>query len=191
MLDLQSRGCHNINWVSPTHQVPMLIPALLKARAEGLKIPLVYNTGGYDSLEALKLLDGIVDIYMPDAKYGDSAMAAKYSGAYDYWEVCRRGLEEMFRQVGDLVVENGIAVKGMLVRHLVLPKDLASTMEVLKFISENISQDTYINIMDQYRPCNDLSKFPELERRISIDEYRTTLMLAESLGLHRGFSSIW
>jgi len=191
MLDLQLRGCHNINWVSPTHYVPLLLPALAKAREQGLEIPLVYNTGGYDSLEALQMLSGWVEIYMPDAKYGDSGAAKKYSGAPDYWEVCRRGLEEMHRQVGDLVVENGIAKRGLLVRHLVLPDDIASSMEVFKFIAETISVDTYINIMDQYRPCYQAAEYPELNSAITREEYDAAILLAKNYGLHLGFSSFW
>ena len=191
MLDLQKRGCHNINWVSPTHLVPLLLPALEIARDKGLDIPLVYNTGGYDSLETLEMLDGWVDIYMPDAKYGDSAMAEKYSGAPGYWEVNRAALKEMHRQVGDLLVEDGVAKRGMLVRHLVLPDDITTSMEVFKFIAEEISANTHINIMDQYRPCYNANQFHELSRRITNYEYRTVVMLAENFGLHRGFDSYW
>ncbi|NQS98336.1 MAG: radical SAM protein [candidate division Zixibacteria bacterium] len=191
MLDLQKRGCHNINWVSPTHLTPLLLPALEIARNEGLDIPLVYNTGGYDSLENLQMLDGWAGIYMPDAKYGDSAAAYKYSGAPGYWEVCRQGLKEMHRQVGDLLVQNGTAAKGLLVRHLVLPEDIASSMEVFEFIAEEISTNTYINIMDQYRPCHNAREFPELDRRLSQNEFKAAAMLAESFGLHRGFMNYW
>ncbi len=191
MLDLQKRGCHNINWVSPTHLVPALLPALEEARKRGLTIPLVYNSGGYDSLETLELLRGKVEIYMPDAKYGDSGAALKYSGAENYWEVCRLALEQMHSQVGDLVTENGIAIKGLLVRHLVLPDDIASSMEVFKYLSEKISRDTYINIMDQYRPCYRAGKYPELNSTITQEEFRAAVMLARDFGLHRGFTDYW
>jgi len=191
MLHLQELGSHNINWVSPTHYTPLLLPALEKARAQGLKIPLVYNTGGYDSLENLQMLEGWVDIYMPDAKYGYSGAAKKYSGAPDYWEVCRRGLEEMHRQTGDLIINNGVAEKGLLIRHLVLPDDIASSMEVFKFIAETISVDTFINIMDQYRPCHQAADYPELNSPITREEYDAAIMLAKNFGLHRGFSSYW
>ena len=191
MLELQKRGCHNINWVSPTPYVPTLISALTAARSQGLKIPLVYNTGGYDSMEALKMLDGHIDIYMPDIKYGDSCAAKKYSGVPDYWEVCRKAVEEMHRQTGDLLSENGIARKGLLVRHLVLPDDIASSMEVFKFIAETISSNTYINIMDQYRPCHRAAEFPELNSTITREEFDAALLLAREFGLHRGFSSYW
>lgn len=191
MLDLQKRGCHNINWVSPTHVVPLILPALVKARDQGLTIPLVYNTGGYDSLVTLQMLEGKVDIYMPDAKYGDSGAALKYSGAPDYWEICRLGLEEMHRQAGELQVENGVASKGLLVRHLVLPEDLASSMEVFKFIAERISPDTHVNIMDQYRPCYRASEFPELDRFASQEEFQTAVLIAKNFGLHRGILNYW
>lgn len=191
MLDLQKKGCHNINWVSPTHLVPLLLPALEEARGRGLKAPLVYNTGGYDSLETLETLEGWVDIYMPDAKYGDSGQAARYSGTPGYWEVNRAALKEMHRQVGELLVEEGVAKRGLLVRHLILPEDISSSMEVFKFIAEEISPDTYINIMDQYRPCHKAADFPELSRLITQDEFRTVLMLAKSLGLRRGFTDYW
>ena len=191
MLDLQKRGCHNINWVSPTHQVPLLIPALDKARDQGLTIPLVYNTGGYDSPVTLQMLEGKVDIYMPDAKYGDSGAALKYSGAPDYWEICRLGLEEMHRQVGDLQVENGVASSGLLVRHLVLPQDIASSMEVFRFIAEQISPDTYVNIMDQYRPCYRAAEFHELKSFTSQEEFQTAVLIANNFGLHHGISNYW
>ncbi|MBC8204827.1 radical SAM protein [bacterium] len=191
MLDLQKRGCHNINWVSPTHLVPLLIPALLEAREQGLNIPLVYNSGGYDSLEALEMLDGLVEIYMPDAKYGDPSSAKKYSNAPGYWEMNRAALKEMHRQAGDLVIENGVAVRGLLVRHLVLPEDLAASYEIFKFISQELSTETYINIMDQYRPCNDAEAHHELNRRITTDEYRAAIILAKNCGLHRGFQDFY
>lgn len=191
MLELQSRGCHNINWVSPTHLVPLLLQSLETARDSGLDLPLVYNTGGYDSIEALEMLDGWVDIYMPDAKYGDSAMAETYSGTPDYWEVNREAIREMHRQVGDLLIEENIARRGLLVRHLVMPDDIATSMEVLQFIVQEISGNTYINIMDQYRPCHEAVDIYELNRRVTNDEYRTVVMLAESLGLNRGFTNYW
>ena len=191
MLELQERGCHNINWVSPTHLTPILLPALEDARQKGLTIPLVYNTGGYDSPENLKMLEGWVDIYMPDAKYGDSVMAKKYSNAEGYWEVNRAALKEMHRQVGDLLIEEGVAVRGLLVRHLVLPDDIATSMEVFKFLADEISRNTYINIMDQYRPCRNAHQYYELDRRVSLDEFRTVVLLAEEFGLHRGFVNYW
>jgi putative pyruvate formate lyase activating enzyme len=151
MVDLQRRGCHNINFVSPSHFVPHILKALPKAVEMGLSVPLVYNTGGYDSLEVIKLLDGIVDIYMPDFKYAQADVAQRYSQAADYPDVARAAIKEMHRQTGDLVIdeEQGIALRGLLVRHLVLPGGLAGTREVMHFLATEISPDTYVNIMDQ------------------------------------------
>ncbi|MCX8206424.1 MAG: radical SAM protein [Methanothrix sp.] len=189
MMHLQLTGCHNVNLVTPTHVVPQILEALVIAREMGLSIPLVYNSGGYDSVETLRLLDGIVDIYMPDAKYGSDEMAIRYSNAPGYVEVMKAAIREMHRQVGDLVIENGIAVRGLLVRHLVLPNNLAGTEEVVRFISE-LSRNTYINIMDQYRPEYRADRYNELSRRITLSEYREALRLARSAGLSRGLEDI-
>jgi len=185
MLRLQDIGCHNVNLVTPTHQAPMIVEALGIARDEGLEIPLVWNCGGYESVEVLRLLEGIVDIYMPDFKYGDNSVAAKYSNAPDYFERAAEVLKEMHRQVGDLVVKNGIAVRGLIVRHLVLPQGLAGTEKVLRFIRDEISPETYVNIMAQYYPTHRAWEFPELSRRITSAEYKEALALAQSLGLRR------
>ncbi len=186
MLVLQQEGCHNINLVTPTHQTPMILEAILIAKRNGLEVPIVYNCGGYESVETLRLLEGIIDIYMPDIKYMSSEFAKRYSLAEDYPEVVRSAIKEMYRQVGDLVIDRrGIAVKGLLVRHLVLPNNLAGTEEVVRFISEEISKDTYINIMDQYRPCYRAHEFPELSRRISRQEYEEAIELALRAGLKR------
>ncbi|MFZ5509645.1 MAG: radical SAM protein [Pseudomonadota bacterium] len=186
MLALQDEGCHNINLVSPSHVVAQIIAAVLDAAGRGLRLPLVYNTGGYDSLEALGLLDGIVDIYMPDMKYGDSALARKYSKVRDYVAVNRAAVREMHRQVGDLVLdETGIARRGLLVRHLVMPAGIAGTEQVLAFLAEEISRNTYLNLMDQYRPCYRANEFPEIARPITADEYRQALDAAARLGLNR------
>jgi putative pyruvate formate lyase activating enzyme len=185
MLRLQDLGCHNINFVTPTHQAPMIVEAVGLAREDGLEIPLVWNCGGYESVEALKVLEGIVDIYMPDFKYGDNAVAAKFSKAPDYFERASEALREMHRQVGDLQVRNGIAMRGLIVRHLVLPFGLAGTERVLRFIRDEISPDTYVNIMAQYYPTHRAWEFPELSRRITSAEYREALALAQSLGLRR------
>ena len=186
MLDLQSYGCHNINLVSPSHVVPQILAALLVAAQAGLNLPLVYNTGGYDSLEMLRLLDGVVDIYMPDMKYGDSAIARRYSLVRDYVRVNQAAVREMHRQVGDLQLdEHGLARRGLLVRHLVLPNHLAGTAQVVRFLAEEISRDTYLNLMDQYRPEYLASRFPQLNRRITPQEYRHALELAQKAGLHR------
>ncbi len=186
MLALQAEGCHNINLVSPSHVVAQIIAAVSDAAQRGLRLPLVYNTGGYDSREALRLLDGIVDIYMPDMKYGDSALARKYSKVRDYVEVNRAAVKEMHRQVGDLVCDaRGIAQRGLLVRHLVMPRGIAGTGEVLGFLAREISTRTYLNLMDQYRPCYRADEYPELARAITSAEYREALAIAARLGLAR------
>lgn len=185
MLELQSSGCHNINLVTPTHQVPMILRSLEIAKEKGLVIPIVYNCGGYESLEVIKLLEGVIDIYMPDFKYSDPEMSMKYSDAKDYPEVAKSVIKEMHRQVGDLVIENGIAKKGLLVRHLVLPEGIAGTKEVVSFISEEISKDTYINIMDQYHPCFKAFDHPPLNRRITDKEYKEAIQLAIKAGIKR------
>jgi len=188
MLKLQELGAHNINFVTPTHFVPQIVEALEVAVREGLKIPLVYNSGGYDSVETLKLLDGIVDIYMPDAKYSNPQSARTYSRADDYFEVNKKALLEMHRQVGDLKMDReGIAEQGLLVRHLVLPEDVVGSRRVLEFIGRNISQNTYMSIMAQYHPAHRASEFPELSRRISETEYDAVLKMADELGLERGW----
>ena len=186
MLDLQVQGCHNINFVSPSHVVAQIIAAVEIAASKGLALPLVYNTGGYDSLEALQLLDGIIDIYMPDMKYGDSEKAHRFSHVRDYVEVNRAAVREMYRQVGDLTLdENGIAMRGLLVRHLVLPENISGTNSVLAFLSEEISSETYLNLMDQYRPCYRADENPPLDRPLTSSEFSRALSLAEGLGLHR------
>lgn len=186
MLELQAQGCHNINLVSPSHVVAQILAAVRDAAQRGLRLPLVYNTGGYDSLEALRLLDGVIDIYMPDMKYGDSETAHQYSHVRNYVEVNQVAVREMHRQVGDLVQdERGIARRGLLVRHLVLPGGLANSERVLAFIADEISPDTYLNLMDQYFPCYRASDFPPLDRPITSEEYRHALALAERHGLRR------
>ncbi len=186
MLEIQAMGCHNINLVTPTHQMPMILRSLAIAAERGIRIPIVYNCGGYESLEAVKLLDGVIDIYMPDFKYADPAMAFKYSHAKDYPVVTKAVIKEMHRQVGDLVMdENGVALRGFLIRHLVLPEGVAGTEEVVKFISEEISKKTYVNIMDQYRPCYKANKHPTLDRRITGKEFTEAVRLALQAGLKR------
>jgi putative pyruvate formate lyase activating enzyme len=186
MLELQAMGCHNINLVSPSHVVAQILAALTIAARHGLALPLVYNTGGYDSPEALRLLDGVVDIYMPDMKYGDSETAHRYSHVRDYWEVNRAAVKEMHRQVGDLVLDaRGIARRGLLVRHLVLPGDLANSQAVLKFLAEEVSAATYLNVMDQYRPCYRSEEYPELGRHVNPAEYGDALETASRFGLTR------
>lgn len=186
MLELQQMGCHNINLVTPTHQVPMIMEALLVASQQGLQLPVVYNSGGYESIETLRLLEDIVDIYMPDIKYADPEVAKRLSLAEDYPEVAKRAVKEMHRQVGDLIInEEGIALRGLLVRHLVLPEGLAGTEEVVRFLAEEISKETYVNIMNQYYPCYRASEFPPLNRRITSKEFIEALELAKKAGLKR------
>jgi len=186
MIFLQNSGCHNINLVTPTHQVPQIIKSIYIAREQGLKIPIVYNSGGYEAIETLRILDGIIDIYMPDFKYSDSALAEKYSKVKNYPQVAKQALKEMHRQVGDLIInEKGIALRGLLVRHLFLPNNIAGTEEVVKFIAQEISKNTYINIMDQYRPCWQADEYPELARRITRQEFEEAINLALKYGLTR------
>lgn len=186
MVELQRLGCHNINFVTPTHYVPQILKALPFAIEKGLSIPLVYNTGGYDSLEALKLLDGVFDIYMPDFKYKDSHVAQEYSQVPDYFSVAKSAIEEMHRQVGDLLLDDkGIALKGLLVRHLVLPQGLAGTKEVMHFLAEEISKNTYVNIMDQYHPCGRIAHDSPLNRSITQEEYDQAVETAKKEGITR------
>jgi putative pyruvate formate lyase activating enzyme len=186
MLSLQAHGCHNINFVSPTHVVAPILTAVLIAAQAGLHLPLVWNTGGYDSLAALALLDGVVDIYMPDIKYADAESARRYSKVEDYPTVNQAAVKEMHRQVGDLVMDDhGVAQRGLLVRHLVLPEGLAGTADVARFLAEEVSRDTYVNIMDQYRPCYKANQLPPLNRSITRAEYQEALQQARAAGLHR------
>ncbi len=186
MLSLQAMGCHNVNLVSPSHVVAEILEALVLAVEAGLRLPLVYNTGGYDSPEALALLDGVIDIYMPDMKYSDRVVARDLSGIGNYPAVNRAAVKEMHRQVGDLVLDaEGIARRGLLVRHLVLPGGLAGTADVVRFLAEEISPNTYLNLMDQYRPAYRAREYPPLDRRVTADEYAQALELARAAGLTR------
>jgi putative pyruvate formate lyase activating enzyme len=186
MLQLQALGCHNINFVSPSHVVPQILAALLLACKAGLCLPLVYNTGGYDSLAMLELLDGIIDIYMPDMKYGDSIIAKKYSKIPNYTEINQLAVKEMYRQVGDLMIDSeGLAVHGLLVRHLVLPESLAGTRKIVRFLVDEVSKDTYLNIMDQYHPSYKANLYPELDRPLSKEEYQEANKIAIDAGLYR------
>ncbi|MFW6105570.1 MAG: radical SAM protein, partial [Chloroflexota bacterium] len=186
MLSLQAKGCHNINLVSPTHVVPQILETLELAVESGLHLPLVYNSGGYDSVEALRILDGIVDIYMPDMKYDNEETARELSGIENYPEINKAAVKEMYRQTGDLEInEEGVAQRGLLVRHLVLPHGLAGTKGIVNFLSKEISRRTYVNIMDQYHPCYKASEIPGLGRRISSTEFREALSLARESGLNR------
>jgi putative pyruvate formate lyase activating enzyme len=189
MIELQARGCHNINFVTPEHVVPQLLEALPIAIERGLRLPIVYNTSAYDSLDSLALMEGIVDIYMPDFKYWDPRVSAKFLGAKDYPEVARTVIREMHRQVGDLVVDgDGLARRGLLVRHLVMPDALDDTAQILRWLHE-LSPATYVNVMDQYSPdgavLRDPQKYKTLARPTSQREYRRALELANEVGLAR------
>lgn len=185
MLSLQKQGCHNINLVTPTHMVPHIVRALRIAVARGLRLPLVYNTGGYDKLETIKKLDGIVDIYMPDFKFQDGKLTHKYcTESSDYPEVAAAAIKEMHRQVGVLRTdERGIAMRGMILRHLVMPHNLAGTDRFLRWVAEELSPDTYVNIMDQYRPCHKAFDYPEIDRPLSRKEWMQAVKWAKDSGL--------
>lgn len=188
MLGLQNQGCHNINFVSPTHFTPQIIAALPRAIEMGLRIPLVYNCSGYESVAVLKLLEGIIDIYMPDAKFFDTKLSEKYCAASDYFEIFSAALNEMHRQVGDLQLNaEGIAERGVLVRHLVMPGLPNDSEKILRFIAEKISVNTFVNIMPQYHPAGQAAQYPELNRRVTLAEMQAIIQFATDLGLSRGF----
>jgi putative pyruvate formate lyase activating enzyme len=186
MLRLEAQGCHNINLVTPSHVVAQILAAVAIAAEQGLRLPLVYNTSGYDSPEALGLLDGVIDIYMPDMKYGDDKLARKYSHVRDYVQVNQAAVREMHRQVGDLVINSdGLAERGLLVRHLVLPNGISGAETVLKFLAEEISPNTYLNLMGQYHPCYRAGEHPGLDRPITRSEFLEALAMARHYGLQR------
>jgi putative pyruvate formate lyase activating enzyme len=188
MLNLQKMGCHNINLVTPTHFTPQLVKAISVAAARGLMLPIFWNCGGYENIETIKLLDGIVDIYKPDIKYSESEPSKKYSNAPDYFERCKEVVKEMHHQVGDLKIDSeGLAFRGLLIRHLVLPNNLAGSDKVLEFLREEISKECYVNIMAQYRPCGKAYEYKELSRRPTQIEYLRVVDYAKKIGLHRGF----
>ena len=184
MLDLQNKGAHNINLVTPTHVVPQILEALPLAIKQGLNIPLVYNCGGYESLETLKILDGVVDIYMPDIKFTDPSVAEKYCQSRDYPEKSALALKDMQRQVGDLQCDSsGVATSGLLLRHLIMPNQLASTESWVRFVSREISPYACLHLMEQYHPAGNIQKHPELQRRISMQEYLRALEITKDYGL--------
>ena len=186
MLSLQRQGCHNINFVTPSHVVPQILEALVVAVEHGLRLPLVYNTGGYDAVETLRLLDGVVDIYMPDFKFWDSAIAEELTRAADYPQVAQAALREMHRQVGDLQIdEDGLAQRGVLVRHLVMPLGQAGTRQIMEFLATEISPNTYVNVMGQYHPAGTARQFPNLARSTTLGEYQEALELARQAGIWR------
>ena len=188
MLDLQRQGCHNINFVTPEHVVPQIVEALPHAVEMGLNLPLVYNTGAFDSMESMDLMDGIIDVYMPDLKFLEPSLSKRYLKAENYPEVAKTVIKDMHRQVGELQFdENGLAVRGMLVRHLVMPGFLHETEKIMGFISREISRHTYVNIMNQYRPSGKVGRnqYPEINRKISLEEYSEAFRLAKAAGLSR------
>lgn len=178
MLDLQQMGCHNINFVTPTHVMPQILKSLEIAVSKGLKIPIVYNTGGYELPGIIKLLEGIVDIYLPDMRYGDSDSAIKYSSAPDYVKYNQESVKEMYRQVG---------IESLIIRHLVLPNNVSGTEKIMKFISEEISQDAHISLMSQYLPYYNASQFKDIERRLKIKEYEEAKEIMQKYGLYKGW----
>ncbi|MBU4345785.1 MAG: radical SAM protein [Candidatus Omnitrophica bacterium] len=188
MLQLQDMGCHNINFVTPTHVMPQILQALIIAIPKGLKIPLVYNTGGYELAQVIKLLDGIVDIYMPDMRYADNDMAVKYSQAPDYPQYNQQALEQMHRQVGVADRDNaGIIRRGLIIRHLVLPQNISGTEKIMQFIAGKLSPEAYISLMSQYLPCYKAEEFPEINRRITSAEYEAAQKIMRACGLNNGW----
>jgi putative pyruvate formate lyase activating enzyme len=188
MIWLQEQGCHNLNLVTPTHFMPQILKAFGIARERGFNLPIVYNTSGYESLEALRLLDGIVAIYLPDMRYSDDAVARTYSVAPHYPEINRAAIKEMYRQVGNLVLdEDGIATRGLIIRHLILPGGLSGTERVMKFLAEEISKDVYISLMSQYFPAFKAHEFKEQSRRITADEYEEAYQTMRKYGLENGW----
>jgi len=179
MVYLQKKGAHNINFVTPTHYIPHIVKAIYIARKKGLSIPIVYNTFGYESIEILKMLDGIVDIYLPDMRYSENKFAAKFSAVANYVEINRAAIKEMFRQVGNLITKDGIAKKGVIVRLLVLPNRISGTIDTLNFLKQEVSPDIYISFMDQYFPAYKVKKYDLLNRTITIEEYKEVLAVAK------------
>ena len=187
MLFLQEHGCHNINLVSPSHYAPQLVKSLLIAAENNLHIPLIWNCSGYENIEMLKILEGIVDIYMPDFKFSNNQSGKDYCHAPDYFEKATESIQEMFRQVGDLKTDSrGIALEGLLVRHLIMPNDIAGSKKILRFLSE-LSKETYVNLMDQYRPVGDAYRFPEINQYPDHSDLQKVKKMAASMRLYRGF----
>ncbi len=192
MLELEEQGCHNLNLVTPSHQVWAIVKALEMAIEKGFKLPVVFNTGGYEDVEVLRALDGLIDIYLTDFKVWEEDIAARILKARDYPSVAREALKEMYRQVGDLTLdEKGLAIRGVLVRHLVLPEGLASTKEVLLFIREEISIDTYLNIMGHYHPAGEAASYPPLDRSLKRKEFEEAVEIAQKLGFSRIDKTHW
>ncbi len=188
MISLQNQNCHNIGLVSPTHFSPQILKAIYLAKLKGLNLPVIYNSNGFDSIEMLKLFDGIIDIYLPDLKYGDNLSARKYSFTPNYFDYAKEAIKEMFRQVGDKInFDNKVAVRGLIIRHLVLPNDLGETEKVFKFIAEDISPNVHVSLMSQYFPTNKVNNFVLLNRKIRYREYEKAIQLLEKYGLNNGW----
>lgn len=188
MIELQNEGCHNIGLVSPTHFAPQILKSVCIAAGKGLNLPIVYNSNGYDSVETLKLFEGVADIYLPDFKWGDNTNGKEYSKAENYFDSAKSALKEMFRQVGgELVIENGILKKGLIIRHLVMPNELAETEKIFEFIVNELGREVYISLMSQYYPVNKSAEYPLISRKISLREYEKALELLDKYGLHNGF----
>jgi putative pyruvate formate lyase activating enzyme len=186
MLALQQEGCHNINFVTPSHVVPQILSAIQIAAARGLTLPLIYNTSAYDAVETLQILDSVIDIYMPDFKFWDPRSSDVTCGAPDYPDAARKAILEMHRQVGDLVLDAaGLAKRGLLIRHLVMPDGLAETLEIMKFVASKVSRDTYVNVMPQYQPSGDIGNIKWLRRKITTQEYAKAIQYAQDAGLTR------
>jgi putative pyruvate formate lyase activating enzyme len=188
MTELEASGCHNINVVTPTHFVPQIIRAVMTAAVRGLSVPIVYNCGGYENVETLRLLENVVDIYMPDLKFLSAASSERYCGAPDYPSVAKQAIGEMHRQVGDLIVKNGLAKRGLLVRHLVMPGQLDDSRRIFEFLATEISLETFVNVMDQYRPCFNAGRFPEIATRLDRGDFASALEAAREAGLKRVYS---
>ncbi|MFZ1281291.1 MAG: radical SAM protein, partial [Ignavibacteriaceae bacterium] len=188
MIELQNKSCHNIGLVSPTHFSATILKSIYLAAQKGLNIPIIYNTNGYDSVEMLKLYDGVIDIYLPDLKYGNNEYAKKYSLVDNYFEKTKEALKEMFSQVGDELVYNGnVVVRGLIIRHLILPNDLSETEKVFKFVAEELSPKIHISLMSQYYPTNKANKDILIDRAIRNSEYEKAIQLLEKYGLHNGW----
>lgn len=186
-LDLQGRGAHNINLVTPTHYVPQIIEALNIAKSRGLALPILYNTSGYERVETLRALDGLIDIYMPDMKYFSDKYAVKYSNAPDYFNIASKALAEMFGQAGKPVIEDGIMKKGVIVRHLMLPGLLFDTKHVIDYLYNTYGDDIYISLMSQYTPLEHVKKYPELDRKLNMEHYETMVDYCAGLGITNAF----
>lgn len=188
MFELQNKACHNIGLVSPTHFSATILKSIYLAAQQGLKLPIIYNTNGYDSVEMLKLYDGVIDIYLPDFKYGNSEYAKTYSLVDNYFEKTKEAIKEMFKQVGDeLVYDGDVVVRGLIIRHLILPNDLSDTEKVFKFISEELSPKVHISLMSQYYPTNKAYKDILIDRALRNSEYDKALQLLDKYGIHNGW----